>query len=141
MSGKNYNQDSSLASSLPDGYGADDAIDDTEDLDDEYVSIKKTISETRRRQSKHSGDVRVQEVLPFQFLPNIRPLTISDIESCAALENAAFSDLEHRCSREKVTLLSPFLSSQSFRPFHARIRVLFVFLPCLITFCRYLLQL
>ncbi|KAI0132330.1 hypothetical protein BJ170DRAFT_242931 [Xylariales sp. AK1849] len=87
--------------SNPDPFGADDAIDDSEDLDDGDVEIKKTISETRRRQSKHNGDVRVQEILPFQFLPNIRPLTVSDLDSCVALENAAFISPQHRCSPEK----------------------------------------
>jgi hypothetical protein len=85
-----------------DPFGADDAIDDTEDLDDEYVEIQKTISGNRRRQSRNNGDIKVQEVLPFQFLPNIRPLTVSDLDSCVALENAAFSNPSHRCSREKV---------------------------------------
>ncbi|KAI1840086.1 hypothetical protein JX265_013000 [Neoarthrinium moseri] len=86
---------------VPDPFGPDDAIDDTEDLDDEFVEIQKTISGSRRRLSKSNGDVKVQEVLPFPFLPNVRPLTISDLESCVALENAAFANPDHRCSQEK----------------------------------------
>ena len=38
--------------------------------------------------------------------PYTRPLTISDLESCVALENAAFPEHE-RCTPEKV---SPFLN-------------------------------
>lgn len=33
----------------------------------------------------------------------VRPLTISDLESCVALENAAFTTEEERASREKVS--------------------------------------
>ncbi|KAK9424314.1 hypothetical protein SUNI508_13725 [Seiridium unicorne] len=85
----------------PDPFGSDDAVDDTEDLDDEYVEIQKTISNSRGRQNHKNGDIKVQEILPFQFLPNVRPLTVSDVESCVALENAAFPNPEHRCSPEK----------------------------------------
>ncbi|KAH8203089.1 hypothetical protein TruAng_002722 [Truncatella angustata] len=80
--------------------GTEDAVDDTEDLDDEYVEIQKTISNSRRQKGK-DVDIKVQDILPFPFLPNIRPLTVSDIDSCVALENAAFADPHHRCSREK----------------------------------------
>lgn len=34
--------------------------------------------------------------------PYTRPLTISDLESCVALENAAFANPEERATREKV---------------------------------------
>ncbi|KAF2996944.1 hypothetical protein E8E14_001533 [Neopestalotiopsis sp. 37M] len=88
-------------SSAPEPVGADDAIDDTDDLDDEHVEIQKTISNSRKRHSLKNGDIKVQDVLPFPFLPNIRPLTVSDLESCVALENSAFTDPNHRCSREK----------------------------------------
>lgn len=83
--------------------GADDAIDDSDDLDDEHAEIQKTISNSRKRQSLKNGDIKVQEVLPFPFLPNTRPLTVSDLDSCVALENAAFTNPEHQCSREKVS--------------------------------------
>lgn len=82
--------------------GSDDAIDDTDDLDDDFVEIQKTISNSRARNNKN-GDNKIQEVLPFQFLPNIRPLTVSDLDSCVALEDAAFTDPAHRCSREKAS--------------------------------------
>jgi hypothetical protein len=80
----------------------DDAVDDTEDLPDDFVHIQKTISgERRRRQSKQMHGI--QDLLPFPFSPLIRPLTISDLESCIALENAAFANPAHRCSRDKVS--------------------------------------
>ncbi|KAI8624495.1 hypothetical protein F5Y19DRAFT_480515 [Xylariaceae sp. FL1651] len=79
---------------------SDDAVDDTEDLPDDFVHVQKTISgERRRRQSKQIRGM--QDLLPFPFSPLIRPLTISDLESCVALENASFSNHAHRCSREK----------------------------------------
>ncbi|KAK8868688.1 acyl-CoA N-acyltransferase [Apiospora arundinis] len=76
------------------------AIDDSEDLDDETAHLQQVKSETRRRQSQVGGN-RIQQLLPVPFLPNIRPLTISDLESCVALEDASFSCPEHRCTREK----------------------------------------
>ncbi|KAI1351354.1 hypothetical protein F5Y01DRAFT_123172 [Xylaria sp. FL0043] len=72
-----------------------DAIDDTGDLADDDAEIQKTIS-CGRRQRKDN----IQDLLPFLFSPLIRPLTISDLESCVALENAAFPNLA-RCSRDK----------------------------------------
>ncbi|KAI0815761.1 hypothetical protein GGR55DRAFT_630042 [Xylaria sp. FL0064] len=72
-----------------------DAIDDTEDLADDDVEIQKTISCGRRRRKDN-----IQDLLPFPFSPLIRPLAISDLESCVALENAAFPNLAH-CSRDK----------------------------------------
>ena len=79
------------------------AIDDSEDLDDETAHNQQIRSETRRRQSR-MGDSRIQLLLPVRFSPNIRPLTISDLESCVALENASFSNPGHRCTREKVSV-------------------------------------
>ena len=38
--------------------------------------------------------------------PYTRPLTISDLDSVEALENAAFDDPRERASREKVRLLA-----------------------------------
>ncbi len=103
---------------------AETAVDDTEDLfDDDVVEEKrKSGGYIRRRQSnnlrsgRHGGSgaagaarrklAKVEAVLPFAFHPNVRPLTISDLESCVALENAAFTDPEHRCTREKVWLFA-----------------------------------
>ncbi|TVY57517.1 Polyamine N-acetyltransferase [Lachnellula suecica] len=46
-------------------------------------------------------DQQVQSETPGNLHPYTRPLTISDLESCIALENAAFSDPNERASREK----------------------------------------
>ncbi|KAI0098227.1 hypothetical protein GGR51DRAFT_538755 [Nemania sp. FL0031] len=78
----------------------EDAVDDTEDLPDAFVRIQKTLSCERRRQHNRQTH-SIQDLLPFAFSPLIRPLTISDLESCVALENAAFSNPAHRCTREK----------------------------------------
>ncbi|KAI1189949.1 hypothetical protein F5B17DRAFT_138425 [Nemania serpens] len=79
---------------------ADDAIDDTEYLPDDVADIRKTLScERRRRQSRQTHSI--QDLFPFPFSPLIRPLTISDLESCVTLENAAFADPAHRSTREK----------------------------------------
>ncbi|KAI1265551.1 polyamine acetyltransferase, variant [Xylariaceae sp. FL1019] len=78
----------------------DDAVDDTEDLDDDFAKLQQTIS-NERRAALNSQAHGIGDLLPFPFAPNIRPLTISDLESCLALENAAFRNPQHRCSREK----------------------------------------
>ncbi|KAI0396372.1 hypothetical protein F5Y17DRAFT_118272 [Xylariaceae sp. FL0594] len=79
----------------------DDAIDDSEDLPDEFVQIQKTLSGERRLQQNNRPKLGIQDLLPFPFSPLIRPLTVSDVESCVALENAAFANPAHRCTREK----------------------------------------
>ncbi|KAI2621356.1 polyamine acetyltransferase, variant [Xylaria nigripes] len=76
------------------------AVDDTEDLPNDLAHIQKTVSgerRCRRGQQVHG----IQDLLPFSFSPLIRPLTISDINSCIALENAAFPNPGHRCTPEK----------------------------------------
>ncbi|KAI1767387.1 hypothetical protein GGR53DRAFT_463490 [Hypoxylon sp. FL1150] len=92
---------------------AETAVDDTEDLfDDKAVEEKrKNLGYTSRRRnsnSRRSGRhaefhqfSTVEAVLHFGFHPHIRPLNISDLDSCVALENAAFVNPEHRCTREK----------------------------------------
>ncbi|KAI1823105.1 acyl-CoA N-acyltransferase [Xylaria intraflava] len=77
-----------------------DAVDDTEDLPDDFVHIQKTISgERRRQQSKQAHGI--QDLLPFSFSPLIRPLTISDLDSCIALESAAIANPGQRCPPDK----------------------------------------
>lgn len=80
----------------------ENAIDDTVDLNNEETQHHQIVSEGRRRQSRPDYS-RIQQLLPVPFLPNFRPLTISDLESCVALENASFSNPGHRCTREKVS--------------------------------------
>ena len=49
----------------------------------------------------------------MNLYPSTRLLTISDLESCVALENDAFKNPQERCTREKVSMpqFSFFLSN------------------------------
>lgn len=53
--------------------------------------------QARRRSRAQSGQAKNL----YNLHPYIRPLTISDLEACVALENAAFDEERERCSREK----------------------------------------
>jgi hypothetical protein len=83
----------------------EEAIDDGDELDGDFVQLQKTRSQ-KRRAAKDISDSRINKVLPFAFSPNIRPLCVSDIDSVIALENAAFHDPQHRATREKVIVTS-----------------------------------
>lgn len=78
----------------------DDAVDEADEVDGEYILLQKSLS-YKKRAAKDFSDCRIQKVLPFQFSPNIRPLSISDLESVVALENSTFHNPEHRATREK----------------------------------------
>lgn len=78
----------------------DNAVDDTDEADGEFVMLQKTLSQKKR--AAKDSESRIHKVLPFAFSPNIRPLSVSDLESVVALENAAFHDPAHRASPEKV---------------------------------------
>ncbi|KAL0944263.1 polyamine acetyltransferase [Colletotrichum truncatum] len=81
------------------------AIDDSDDGDDSYVEAQRSLCE--HKQKRNPTPLRVQEIVPFHFSPLIQPLTTSSVESCVALENAAFPNPNHRATREKFcTLLS-----------------------------------
>lgn len=84
--------------SVPDN---DDAVDESGEADGDFVMLQKNLSQ-KKRAAKGCSDSRIQKVLPFPFLPNIRPLTASDLDSVVALENAAFHNPEFRASKEKV---------------------------------------
>lgn len=75
-----------------------------DDLDDALVELQRIQSAKRRESKDKSHKNRIQEILPFPFAPNTRPLGISDLESAVVLENAAFTDPQHRASRAKVRL-------------------------------------
>ncbi|KAH9908706.1 hypothetical protein F4778DRAFT_359962 [Xylariomycetidae sp. FL2044] len=102
------------------------AIDDTEDLPDDMVEAlllqqhhnhdylhqhqqgqqqqqnEANTTTTTNTNNKQEKRFQVQDLLPFPFAPNLRPLTLAeDLESCVALEDAAFANEAHRCSREK----------------------------------------
>lgn len=82
---------------------SDGAIDDADDIvDDEFADLQRTLSAKRREEKDKGRENRIQDILPFPFAPNIRPLGISDLQSVIALENAAFPDPQHRASPEKV---------------------------------------
>jgi hypothetical protein len=86
-------------------YDEDDAAIDEEEADDEFAALQRTMSSKRRGHKEKIRENRIQEILPFPFAPNIRPLGISDLKSTIALENAAFSDPKHRATPEKVCLV------------------------------------
>lgn len=75
--------------------------DEASDVDDEFASLQRSMSAKRRDQ--RLGKCHIQDILhPIPFVPLIRPLGISDLPSAVALENAAFTDPEHRASADKV---------------------------------------
>ncbi|KAK0735881.1 hypothetical protein B0T21DRAFT_290296 [Apiosordaria backusii] len=76
------------------------AVDESSDVDGDFAQLQKTLSQ-KRRAAKDSHETRLQQAIPFPFLPNIRPLTISDAPSCVQLENASFPNPDHRASPEK----------------------------------------
>lgn len=86
----------------PDDRFDDGAAIDDEEADEEFAELQRTMSSKRRDDKEKVKENRIQEILPFPFSPNIRPLGISDLLSTVALENAAFSDPKHRASQEKV---------------------------------------
>ncbi|KAJ4414627.1 hypothetical protein N0V82_007810 [Gnomoniopsis sp. IMI 355080] len=77
------------------------AIDEDSDVDDDFAQLQRVQSKKRREDKQQKP--RIQELLdPHPFAPNIRPLGISDLQSAIALENAAFTDPQHRASAEKI---------------------------------------
>ncbi|KAK4100842.1 acyl-CoA N-acyltransferase [Parathielavia hyrcaniae] len=80
----------------------DQAVDESSDVDGDFATLQKMLSQ-KRRAAKDSPESRLQKALPFitTFSPNIRPLTVSDLASCVALERAAFPNPEHQASPEK----------------------------------------
>ncbi|KAK4238386.1 putative nucleolar GTP-binding protein 1 [Achaetomium macrosporum] len=68
---------------------SDQAVDESSDVDGDFAELQKMLSQ-KRRAAKDSPESRLRQALPFitEFVPFIRPLTISDLDSCIALENA-----------------------------------------------------
>lgn len=81
---------------------SDCAIDDSDDGDEGYVEAQRTLCEHKQKRPT-SANLRVQEIVPFHFSPLVQPLTSSSVESCVALEDAAFPNPDHRATREKVS--------------------------------------
>ncbi|KAI0387503.1 acyl-CoA N-acyltransferase [Hypomontagnella monticulosa] len=81
---------------------SESAVDDSEDLPDrDFAKARKVQKKRDERLEARAKFSKVQRLLPFQFCPNVRPLTISDLESCVALEDAAFANPAQRCTRDK----------------------------------------
>lgn len=82
----------------------ENAVEDMSDADEVFVSVQRRVSQRRRLEmlggTKCKG--KIEKRLPFKYSPFFRPLSISDIEACIALENAAFVNEDHRCTPEKV---------------------------------------
>ena len=78
----------------------------TEESDAQHSNGKFVIfrgHEEDNREDNHEADKSKQSNGLAKLHPYARPLTISDLDSCVALENAAFSIEQERCSREKVS--------------------------------------
>lgn len=87
---------------------AEQAVDESSDADGDFAALQKMLSQ-KRRAAKDSPESHLYKALPFltTFSPNIRPLTVSDLESCITLENTAFPNPEHRASPEKASHHAP----------------------------------
>lgn len=83
---------------------SEQAVDESSDVDGDFASLQKLLSQ-KRRAAKDSPESRLYKALPCitTFAPNIRPLTVSDLQSCIVLENAAFPNPDHRASPEKAS--------------------------------------
>jgi hypothetical protein len=84
------------------------------DLEDKPIALTESPHSTDEYEVQHSnggfvvaGDHKEGESKPFNDLAKLHPyallLTISNLDSCVALENAAFPIEQERCSREKVS--------------------------------------
>ncbi|UQC89415.1 acetyltransferase [Colletotrichum lupini] len=69
---------------------SDCAIDSSDDADDEYIETQMSQSELKKKQQTQRRTI--QHIVPFKWSPLVLPLTESNLESCVALEDAAFPD-------------------------------------------------
>lgn len=82
-----------------------------QDDDDDWVddSPEKPVGRSLLARGEQGKDQGADGARTLHSLnPYTRPLTISDLDSCIALENAAFEDPGERCSPEKVCCNFPF---------------------------------
>lgn len=79
------------------------AVDDSTDVDDQFVLVQRAekILAEQRLKHRNSSLLKLRETLPFHFSPLLLPLTISNFDACVALENAAFKP-EWRCTPQKA---------------------------------------
>ncbi|KAK1473043.1 acetyltransferase [Colletotrichum cuscutae] len=78
---------------------SDCAIESSDDADDEYIETQMSQSELKKKQQTQRRTI--QHIVPFKWSPLVLPLTESNLESCVALEDAAFPDPSHRATRVK----------------------------------------
>ncbi|KAL2880708.1 hypothetical protein SGCOL_004087 [Colletotrichum sp. CLE4] len=78
---------------------SDCAIDSSDEADDEYIEAQMSQSELKKKQQTQRRTI--QHIVPFKWSPLVLPLTESNLESCVALEDAAFTDPSHRATRVK----------------------------------------
>jgi hypothetical protein len=81
---------------------ADCAIDEDDEVDEEFARMQRTLSLKKSKKHEAPNLLRIQEILPFRARPTILPLLPSHLKSCILVENAAFTNPDHRCSPEKV---------------------------------------
>jgi hypothetical protein len=90
------------------------------DLEERPISLTESPHSTEESEEQHvnggfvivrdqKGDESMQSNSSAKIHPYTRPLTISDLDSCIALENAAFPIEQERCSREKVSQMFRYL--------------------------------
>ncbi|KAJ2907395.1 polyamine acetyltransferase [Zalerion maritima] len=78
----------------------EEAIDDSADADPREVKSQQNVAFHRR--GSISKETRIENKLPFRYSPLFRPLNVTDLDSCVALENAAFTNESHRATPGKL---------------------------------------
>jgi hypothetical protein len=83
----------------------DCAVDDSNDVDEDFIMVQRAekILAEQRLKHRNSAMVQIQKAVPFHFSPLFLPLTTSNFDACVALENAAFTNPNFRCSPEKAS--------------------------------------
>ena len=86
----------------PENQSFDDAIADSEEDDDDTIETRRSTM-LSRIQKRNSTSSVLRKVIPFHWAPMLSPLTEADLDACVTLENNAFTEPEHRATREKVS--------------------------------------
>ena len=73
--------------------------------DDGYHEFTIHRDESRESNIPHLGSSMIKQKESNNLHPYVQTLSLSNLESCVALENAVFPE-EERCTREKVDALS-----------------------------------
>lgn len=88
--------------SADEGTAVTDAIDDSEDADDELVSTQRKVTQVRL-EHHNSASRLLHELIPFHWAPMLTPLNQSDVEACVALESTAVADSKQLNMRDYGT--------------------------------------